>query len=418
MRQVLRIAAFRRLALATILNELAFMIAEIALALLVYRRTGSAFGATAFFLCAQVGPAFVSPLVVTRLDQGSAGRVLALLYSLEVVIFVLLGELVGSLAVPLILLLALIQGSLAVSARVLARAAWVSITSSAGALRDASAVLNSAASVCYLVGPAVGGGLVALGGTRLPMYVNAALLAVCVVVVAATSELPRAVSDREPVLGRLRSAVAYVRRELVLRRLLSLQAVFMIFFTISIPVEVVFARHTLHAGAGGYGVLLSAWGGGAILGSALYARWRALPWRVLITLGATLVGAGLLPMAVAPDLGVAIAGAAIAGVGNGIQIVAMRTALQELTPAPSMTLILSLNESMFQAVPGVGILAGGAITALAGPRIALGVGAVGTLVTAIVSWMALTSLDAGGSAPAADSRVAEETPSAGAARRG
>ena len=49
------------------------------------------------------------------------------------------------------------------------------------------------------------------------------------------------------------------------------------FFTISVPVEVVLAQHTLHKGAGGYGALLAAWGAGAVLGSAVYARWHARP---------------------------------------------------------------------------------------------------------------------------------------------
>ena len=49
----------------------------------------------------------------------------------------------------------------------------------------------------------------------------------------------------------------------------------------------VFAEHTLHTGAGGYGALLSAWGVGAVAGSAVYARWRGRPARQLIALGAS-----------------------------------------------------------------------------------------------------------------------------------
>jgi len=45
-------------------------------------------------------------------------------------------------------------------------------------------------------------------------------------------------------------------------------------FTISVPVEVVLAQHSLHAGAAGYGAMLSGWGAGAVVGSAAYARWR------------------------------------------------------------------------------------------------------------------------------------------------
>jgi MFS family permease len=416
MRRVLGIAAFRRVAAASLLNELALLLAEIALALLVFHRTGSAIGATAFFLCAQFVPAFVSPFVVAQLDQSSARRTIALLYAMEILVFLLLAQTAKTLAVPLILLLALVKGSLATSARVLARAAWTSVTTATSTLRDANAVLNSAASVTFLAGPAIGGGLVALGGTTLPLYINACLLALCVVAVSMAKDLPPAAQDRVSVIGRLRSAVRYAGRNDLLRRLLPLQGVFAIFFTISIPVEVVLVRHTLHATAGGYGLLLSGWGGGAIAGSLIYARWRGFSSRVLMTLGAALVGVGYLPMALAPNLAVAIVGAVIAGVGNGIEVVAMRTALQESVPLDWMALILSVNESMFQAVPGIGIVAGGAITALAGPRVALSVGAAGALAVALAMWMALPSSEAG-SAVAASERELDEQSLSLAARR-
>ena len=71
----------------------------------------------------------------------------------------------------------------------------------------------------------------------------------------------------------------------MIRRLVLLQMFGVLFFTISVPVEVVFAEHSLHAGSAGYGALLSAWGAGAVAGAAIYARWRALPSRALIVIG-------------------------------------------------------------------------------------------------------------------------------------
>ena len=62
MNRVLKIPAFRRLLAAYTLNELAFMVGSLTLALLVYRRTGSALGAAGFFLSAQFVPALLSPL--------------------------------------------------------------------------------------------------------------------------------------------------------------------------------------------------------------------------------------------------------------------------------------------------------------------------------------------------------------------
>ena len=50
----------------------------------------------------------------------------------------------------------------------------------------------------------------------------------------------------------------------------------------------------------------------------------------------------------------AIAGAAIAGVGNGVESVAGRTALQEEVEEGWMAVMMSVNESMFELIPGSG----------------------------------------------------------------
>ena len=94
-------------------------------------------------------------------------------------------------------------------------------------------------------------------------------------------------------------------------------------------------------------------------------------------------------MAVAPSLGIALVGAAIAGCGNGVEAVAARTTLQEHVEQQWMAMIMSLNESMFQAVPGVGIVIGGALAALASPRVALAVAAVGALLVTVAAWILL-----------------------------
>jgi predicted MFS family arabinose efflux permease len=48
-----------------------------------------------------------------------------------------------------------------------------------------------------------------------------------------------------------------------------------------------------------------------------------------------------------------------------------------------MALIIGLNESIFVAFPGAGIVLGGGIAALAGPRYALGAAAAGSLAIAL-----------------------------------
>ena len=389
MRRVLELPAFRRLLGVSMIDQLAASSGAVALALLVYRRTGSALGATAFFLCAEFGPGLVSPALVARVDQMPVRRVIPALYLTEVLVFVALALFVHRFALAPVLVLVLIGWTVAVAAAVLVRATWTSITSASHLMRDANALVNTGFSVCLMLGPALGGGLVALGGTVTPLLVDAAGYAVCAAVIATASGLPPP-SAREPAAGRLRAAIRYVRGEVMIRRLLGLQAAGLVFFAISIPVEVVLAEHTLHTGAGGYGTLLAAWGAGAIVGSVGYLRWRRRSPRVLITLGACLLGVGFLVMATAPALSVAVVGGALGGIGNGLLVVSMRTALQEAVADRWMALVLSLNQAIFQTVPGLGIVIGGLLAASAGPRVALGVGGAGSLAMAVAMWAGLS----------------------------
>ena len=68
---------------------------------------------------------------------------------------------------------------------------------------------------------------------------------------------------------------------------------------------------------------------------------------------------------------------------------AARTALQEYTSEKWMAMVMSLNESLSQAAPGVGILLGGLLAAWGNPRIALAVAGAGSLAFAIAVWVVL-----------------------------
>ena len=389
MLEVLKLSAFRRLLAAYTLNELAFSFGSLALALLVYRRTGSALGAMAFFLCAQFVPALISPALVARLDRRAVRVVLPSLYALEGLLFAALALATSHFELAAVLLLVTADGILALAARSIARAASVAVTSPSDLLREGNSLINVAFSVCFMAGPALGGIVVAAGGIRAALLINSGLFALIALTLVSAHGLPGAGGEGTPSAGRLRAALGHARERAVVRVLLGLQAVALLFFTISIPVEVVLAEHSLHAGARGYGALLSAWGAGAVAGSAVYVRWRRREPRTLIAGASVALGLGFIVMAAAPTLGVAVVGAALGGAGNGIEAVAARTTLQEHVEPAWMALMMSLNESIFQSVPGAGILIGGAITALWSPRAALAIGGAGALLVSAAAWRAL-----------------------------
>ncbi len=279
-------------------------------------------------------------------------------------------------------------GSWRWSATAFARTAQVAQLTPADLLPEGNALTNAVFSVAFMVGPAIGGVVVVAWGTVAALLIDCGVFA-AIAVILLTGGLTGPASEHETSGGRLRAALAHVRATAPLRTLVYLQALGMVFFTITIPVEVVFASRTLHSGAGGYGALLSAWGAGAVAGSAVYARWRRKSPRLLIAGSGGAVGCGLLLMAIAPSIGVAIIGAVLGGASNGIEMVASRTALQERTEAGWMAMVMGLNESLVLAAPALGILLGGAITTLSDPRMALGVAALGAFGFTVLAWMAL-----------------------------
>ena len=399
MRRVLQLPGYRRLLSAYTLNELAFQVTAVSLSFIVYRRTGSAFGAAAFYLCEQFLPALVSPFAVARLDQRSPRRVLPALYTLESCLFLALAWVASHFMLAPVLILAALDGVIALTARVLARATTASVTSPAGLLREGNALANTAFSICFMVGPILGGAIVVAGGIGAALLLNSGLFLAMALTLGFARNLPGDVTHRVSNRGRMRAALSHVKERPAIRALLSVQAIAVVFFTISIPVEVIYAQHSLHAGAAGYGVLLSAWGIGAVAGSTVYIRWSRLPIRVLVAVGAALPGVGFLVMSMAPGLAIAVIGAGLAGAGNGIEVVSVRTAIQEGVEERWMALILSFNESLAECMPGIGILLGGALAALATPRIAFATAGIGALAITAAIWIVLAPGAARSAAP-------------------
>src|SRR3984957_17126052 len=389
LKSLIRVPAFVSLMLAYTLNELAWSVGTLALSILVYKRTGSALGSTGFFLLSQVVPGFLAPLLVPRLEPLAPRRLLPALYWLEAILFGILAWLTSRFDLAPVLVLVLIDGVVALAARSLAGAVRADLLKPLGLLHEGNALSNTVFSVCFMVGPLIGGGVVALGGTVAALAANAGLFALMGLSLAIAS-LPASAARELSPKGRLRAALAHVKSDPPLRNLLSLQGVGVVFFTISTPVEVVYAEHTLHVGAGGYGAIVAAWGGGAVLGSLIYARWSRANIRVLLTGGSLAIAVGLGVLAAAPGLVIALIGAMLAGIANGVMSTAFMTETQDRTPRDWMTLVTTLLQSIRQISPGLGILLGGVLAAAGSSRAAFGVAGAGCLLVAGAAFVLLS----------------------------
>jgi len=132
-----------------------------------------------------------------------------------------------------------------------------------------------------LIGPAIGGFLVAAIGAGPAFLVDAATFGLSAIAVAALKVRSQAVERARSARAELREGLVFVRREPWLWSTLIAACLSLLFFLG--PLEVLLPyiiRNDLHAGAGGFGLVLAAAGAGAIVASLAVSQF-GVPRRYL-----------------------------------------------------------------------------------------------------------------------------------------
>jgi MFS family permease len=357
----------------------------IALSVLVFERTDSALATALLFIGTGFLPALMTPFFVARFERPPPRFVLPAIYAAEAAAFGGLALLVDHFSLLAIVVVAAIDGALALTAKTLTRAVTAAMLEPEGELRAGNAVLNIAFTGGAAVGPALAGGAVAALGVQSALLLDAFSFYAIACILLTARPLPHA----EPEPGRLREQVraglGYIRGEATLRRLLTAQAGALVFFSLVVPIEVIYAKETLGAGDAGYGLLLTSWGIGMVLGSAVFATLRRASLPVLLFFSTVAIGAGYLGMAAAQTLAVACAASVVGGLGNGVQWVALVSAVQELTAQRMQARVIGTLESIASAAPGLGYVLGGLIASQWSPRGAFFVAGAGVAAIVAVS---------------------------------
>jgi MFS family permease len=389
----LELPAFRRLAVSYGVNEFGDNFALIALAILVFDNTGSGLATAALFVAAKFVPAFAAPVLTARVDRVATRAALPAIYLAEALVFGALALVAATtFSLALVLVLAFIDGTLALTGRGLSRAAVAAVLGPGGTLRRGNAVLNVIFSVTSAAGPAIAGVFVAATSTAAALAVDAVSFGLVTLILATARGLPPArVEPSEPWLSRIRSGLAYVHGNRLLRTLITAQGLGVVFFTLVVPIEVIYAKDSLDAGDAGFGVLVACWGAGMILGSLAFARLHARSTAVLVGVSTLLIGAGYLGMALAPGIVTACLASALGGSGNGVQWVAVVTAVQEAASDAFQARIVGLLESVTAAAPGIGFVLGGVLTNIWAPRLAFLVAGTGVVIVALAMTRRLAS---------------------------
>lgn len=361
----------RRILAAYTVNKLGTWFGTVALSLAIYDHTHSAAAVTALFV-ARYLPALAVPALVARVEASTRGGGLSALYACEAICTALLAALVWHFLLPAILVLVALDGALELTASSLLRAQAARVGAEQGAeqgIYNANAALNVALSASVVLGPTLGALAVRAFGAPVALLIDAGSFLACGALVL---DLYVHVEERAgaSVRARLASAWEHVREAPALRALLLTQATALVFFETAAPVEVFYAKGTLHAGDVGYGALLAIWGVGQLGGSLLFARGARRSLGAMLTLGTLAVGLAYLGFAAAPTLALAALAALLGGAGNGVQWASLLGAVQLLTPERLHGRLMGGVESIGALCPLIGLPLSGLVMALSSPRIA------------------------------------------------
>jgi MFS family permease len=367
-------------------------VSTIALVVLVVQITGSA-SAVGGALVARLLPTLASPLagvLADRLDR----RIILVATDLARAVLVL--GMVFARDLVFLYALAFLMGLARTFFNPTIRAAFPSVVGE-GDLTRANAFLSGTFSASVAVGPALGGLLVATIGVNAAFLLDAATYLVSAVFLSRIS-LPS--SEREDAAGfgrDLQEGLGYLAGARVPLAIVVGTCLVILTINTTIPAEVFLAKETFDAGNVGYGLLVSLWGGGTVLGAVLMVVLGdrvnlILLYFLSIFCGAlALVGTGLSPV-----FALAVGALMVEGTFTGIDNVATDTILQKRVPDAFLGRVFAIRFLSYSAGEVIAYLAGGFIVDAVGPRSTYLLAGIATAVVGVVVLMLMIVIPARG----------------------
>jgi MFS family permease len=361
-------------------------VSMVALVVLVVQIAGSA-SAVGGALVARLLPTLASPLagvLADRLDR----RIVLVASDLARAVLVLGIVFVRDLVV--LYLVIFLMGLARTFFTPTIRAAFPSVVGG-GDLTRANALISGAFSVSIMAGPALGGLLVASLGVDAAFLLDAVTYLVSAALLSRIA-LPRSqIEDGEGFGQELRAGLVYLAGARVPLAVVVGAFLTILTINITIPAEVFLAKVTFGAGDAGYGLLVSLWGGGMVLGSAVMAalgdRVSLVPLYFLSIFGGALAlaGTGLAPLFI-----LALGALMVEGVATGIDNVATDTILQKQVPDAFLGRVFAVRFMSYSAGEGLAYMAGGLIVDAVGPRFTYLLAGIATTAAGFVVLLLLT----------------------------
>lgn len=271
------------------------------------------------------------------------------------------------------------------------RQSMVAEMSGRDSLMNAIALQSSVFNLARVLGPALAGAIIGIWGVAACFFLNAVSF-LAVIWGLWRMDLPATPrkDDGIDVLVAFTEGARYVRHERWPRALMILIASSTIFGFSFLSMLPVFARDVLGTDAGGYGVLVSAVGVGALSGALFLAAFGgALRKRRLALLSAAGFGAALLTTAVAPNYWAAFAVLAVTGCLMVLQSISANTLLQQEAPDHLRGRVMGFYSFVVLGMAPFGALQIGWISQHFGTRWAFAIGGAACVIVAVWVWRAV-----------------------------
>jgi predicted MFS family arabinose efflux permease len=384
----LRHRNFRRYAVGQAISLAGFWMQSVAQGWLVFRLSGSEFALGAVAFVAYLPVLLLSPFAGVVADRMDKRRLVLVTQSLAMGLALVQGIIVvtGLATVPLVAAMACLVGVVGAFDLPTRQSFMVEMVGGED-LPSAIALNASVFNTARVVGPAIAGLIVASVGEGPCFFLN------CVSYLAALWALLGMRLEKRPpaTVGRasgIRSGFAYVRHRPVVAALLGTLGVVSTLALQSNVLMPSLAERVFGRGAQGYGVLLTAYGIGAVVTALRLAsrRYSEAEHRRNLLVGLSGMAAGLLTVAASARYEVALAGQFVAGLGMLRFTATTNTLVQTLVHDEYRGRVMGLHTVMFAGAAPLGALLLGSIAGAHGPRAALVVSGSGALLAAL--WLA------------------------------
>lgn len=366
------------------LSALGDYVALITLTLRVQETTGSGWAVAGLLLTGLVPPVLLAPvagLVVDRLETVRVLVVTALLQAAVAATLAFTPDVFPTLGLSFLLGAGLAVTQPALFA-LLPRAVGEERTTQANAFLEVARWGGAAA------GPVLAAVMTQAFGAGSTLLVNAiTFLAVAVLVsllrVRRHPE-PHAEGASAPT-GQARQGFVFIARDPLLRVVVPMVGFMVVFAAADNVAEVFFAKDVLRAGDTGYGVLITTWTIGMVIGSTAAGRFLRPSYLTPAVVILPVVGGGAVALAaVAAIYPLALAMFLVGGVANGVELVGMRSLLHQRVPDRLRGRAFAAYYGMVQAAQILAMGASGGLVELAGPRMTMVFAGLGTAAVGVV----------------------------------